>query len=309
MEFQIQMKPEPSKMARFNLLYLGVLFLLTSCGAGSVPQRPGDVIRLDNFESAHVTPRHVEVYLPQGYAPKEKTYPVIYMHDGQNVFNPKTSFKGIDWGVDETLDTLIYDGEVEAAIVVAVWNSKFRWNEYMPEDPMSAIDSLQGHPDAQRSLNDTTVFSNAYLRFLVEELKPYIDDHYAVRPEPEHTSIMGSSMGGLISLYALVKHPEVFGQAACVSTHWPAFDGLAVDYFAEKLPAPGKHRIYFDHGTETLDANYGPFQKRMDQVMAQRGYTKGQDWETQIYEGAAHDESSWNARVDVPLKFLLSSED
>ena len=297
------------KPALHYLLYLGIAFLLTACGAGSVPQRPGDVIRLDNFESEFISPRHVEVYLPQGYAPKEKTYPVVYMHDGQNVFNPKTSNTGIDWGVDERLDTLIHDGDVEPAIVVAVWCSDLRRNEYMPEDAMPTTDTLQNLPGYQEFFGDTTIFSNAYLRFLVEELKPYIDDHYAIRPEPEHTSIMGSSMGGLISLYALAKHPDIYGQAACLSTHWPAMDGIAIAYFAQVLPAAGKHRIYFDHGTETLDTEYGPYQKRMDQVMEQKGYAKGQNWETRVFQGAAHDEASWKARVETPLKFLLSTED
>lgn len=293
----------------FKLLPLlgGILpfLLLTSCNSALQPQRPGDVIRIDNFESAFVPKRHIEVYLPYRYAPKEKTYPVIYIHDGQNVFNPKTSFKGVDWGVDETLDTLIYEAKVEPVIVVAVWNSDFRRNEYMPEDPLPPYDSLGVDSTYREFFADTSVFSNNYLKFMVEELKPYIDDHYATRPEAENTSIMGSSMGGLISLYALCKYPEVFGKAACVSTHWPAFDGVTVDYFGKELPAPGKHKIYFDHGTETLDADYGPYQKRMDGQMEKRGYQKGKDWETKVFEGAAHDEASWKERVEVHLQFLL----
>lgn len=279
--------------------------LLASCSGGFTPLQQGEVIRLDNFESQYISPRHVEVYLPFDYHPKDETYPVIYLQDGQNVFNPKTSFTGIDWGVDEAMDTLIYQGKVPSAIVVAVWNSRYRRNEYMPEDPLPPYDSLKQLPEYREFFNDTSVFSNRYLAFFVEELMPYMDDHYALAGGPENTFLMGSSMGGLISAYALAKHPDLFGKAACLSTHWPAFDGICIDYFARNLPAAKDHAFYFDHGTETLDADYAPYQKRMDEALLQAGYVKGENFESRVFEGAAHNEEAWRARVKIPLQFLL----
>jgi predicted alpha/beta superfamily hydrolase len=113
-------------------------------------------------------------------------------------------------------------------------------------------------------------------------------------------------MGGLISLYALTEYPSVFGRAGCVSTHWPIGGSLLVDYFGNVLPRPGDHRIYFDYGTETIDADYEPYQLRMDALMQAAGYERGADWITQKFEGAEHSERAWRARVDVPLKFLLT---
>ena len=124
---------------------------------------------------------------------------------------------------------------------------------------------------------------------------------------------MGSSIGGLISLYAISNYPETFGGAACLSTHWPVdlkdrypiLGETLVDYFTKQLPNPENHRIYFDHGTEGLDRFYGKYQEKMDQAMLSVGYEKGENWESIIFEGADHNEKSWRARLDRPLQFLL----
>ena len=118
---------------------------------------------------------------------------------------------------------------------------------------------------------------------------------------------MGSSMGGLISAYALCEYPHVFGGAGCVSTHFPAGKGAVIDYLAKNLPKPGAHKLWFDYGTETLDALYEPYQRRMDAVMKAAGYTEGRDWITKKFPGAEHSEKSWRARVDQPLTFLLGA--
>ncbi|GAB6197395.1 hypothetical protein PAGU2595_027250 [Lysobacter xanthus] len=116
---------------------------------------------------------------------------------------------------------------------------------------------------------------------------------------------MGSSMGGLASLYAVAQRPDVFGGAGAVSTHWPAGDGIAIDWFATHLPKAGLHRLWFDHGTRTLDAAYAPFQQRMDAAMPALGYRRGRDWTSRVFEGAEHNEAAWKARVDRALVFLL----
>jgi pimeloyl-ACP methyl ester carboxylesterase len=164
--------------------------------------------------------------------------------------------------------------------------------------------------------------SDRYLDFLATELKPRVDREFRTLPGREHTFISGSSMGALISLYAVARHPDVFGGAAAVSMHWPLFGSWPVTprpadeqaavtetwagWLRERLPAPGLNKIYFDHGTATLDQLYAPYQAEMDKVMAERGYRPGCDWVTRRFEGAEHDEPAWRARLHVPLTFLLA---
>jgi enterochelin esterase-like enzyme len=164
----------------------------------------------------------------------------------------------------------------------------------------------------QQVLFDGEVDSDAYLKFVVEELKPYIDSHFSVYTGPENTAVMGSSMGGLISMYAISEYPQVFGAAACISTHWPGIftvDNNPIpqaffDYMRTALPDPATHRMYFDHGTATLDALYPSLQVRADAVMRQRGYTDAR-WRTQVFPGTEHSEQAWAARLDIPLQFLF----
>lgn len=231
-------------------------------------------------------------------------YPVIYMQDGQNLFDPALSFIGVDWGMDEAMMRLIHEGRHSGAIIVGIWNSPLRLQEYMPQKPLSM---RPGQPILNRFIDQTggKPQSDGYLRFLVEELKPFIDAHYPALPDPAHTLIMGSSMGGLISLYALIEYPDVFGAAGCLSTHWPIGEEALVDALGAALPPPGRHRLYFDYGTETLDADYEPWQRRMDAWLRAAGYQEGQDWLTRKFEGAEHSERAWRERVHLPLAFLL----
>jgi len=262
----------------------------------------GTLDRHPDFPSRFVEPRHIEVWLPPGYDPAGDTqYPVVYMHDGQNLFDPPRSLSGADWGIDATLVRLVQADQTQAAIVVGVWCMEQRVLEYMPQKALSSPEAVQrfaqvfgGEP-----------WSDNYLRFLVQEVKPFVDERYRTLPARESTSVMGSSMGGLASLYALCEYPEVFAGAGCVSTHWPAGDGLVLDYLRRALPPPGTHRFYFDYGTETLDAEYEPYQVQADEVMRAAGYRQGHDWITRKFPGAEHSERSWRERVHLPLLFLL----
>ncbi|HEV8695641.1 MAG TPA: alpha/beta hydrolase-fold protein, partial [Lysobacter sp.] len=136
--------------------------------------------------------------------------------------------------------------------------------------------------------------------------KPFIDTHYRTKTKRADTFVMGSSMGGLISLYAAAEYPNVFGGVGAVSTHWPIGDGGVIDWLSTHLPNPRSHRIYYDFGTATLDAQYEPYQRRMDALMRANGYVEGRDWITRKVEGAEHNERAWRDRVDVPLVFLLA---
>jgi pimeloyl-ACP methyl ester carboxylesterase len=248
----------------------------------------------------------VDVWLPPGYEEgATRQYRVLYMHDGQNCFVPEDSAFGVAWEAQNVLARLMATGDVEPAIIVGIWNIEARrLIEYRPARPFLHLTEparakvtagMGGWPE-----------SDAYLAFIVQELKPFIDGHYRTLPGRDHTAIMGSSMGGLISLYALCEYPDVFGAAGCVSTHWPAVEGVIVPYLRDRLPDPATHRLYFDFGTETIDALYPPIQRQVDDIMRAAGYAPGENWITRGFPGAKHFEADWRERVHVPLRFLLA---
>ncbi|MCB9134197.1 MAG: alpha/beta hydrolase [Anaerolineales bacterium] len=258
-----------------------------------------------SFPSLFIDPRQVEVWLPPSYATQpDRHYPVLYMHDGQNVFNPETSTHKIPWGVDKVLTQLIAENQAREAIVVAAWcHPEKRRNEYMPT---KAFNTPRGAAIKARAFQVAgPTLSDEYLKFLVTELKPFIDTTYRALPGQPDTFVMGSSMGGLISLYAVCEYPEVFGGAGCVSTHWVAAEGICVDYMRAALPRAGQHKLYFDYGTMGTDAPYEPFQQEADAILREAGYQRGADWLTEKFPGADHNEAAWHARVHVPLAFLL----
>jgi predicted alpha/beta superfamily hydrolase len=294
-----------------SLAIATMVFAVTTPALAADPQPvtgpgvTGSVLRYAAMPSTHVAARNVDVWLPPGYGnDATQRYPVIYMHDGQNLFDPATSYGGVDWAVDEVMTELIADGKARPAIIVGIWNTPKRREEYMPRRPLDQKGvkfNVPGAPDVKAK----DILSDNYLAFLVEELKPFIDANYRTLPGRADTSVMGSSMGGLISQYAMSKYPDVFGGAGCVSTHWPAGDGIALEDFGAHLPDPASHKYWFDFGTQTLDASYEPYQLKADAMLRQAGYVEGQNWITRKFEGAEHSEKAWRLRVHQPFEFLL----
>lgn len=273
------------------------------------PRVTGYVEHLAPIDSQFVDRRYVDVWLPPGYfsaTTKARRYPVIYCHDGQNIFDPATSFIGVDWGVDETLTRLIAGNQIPEAIVVAVWNTPKRLSEYMPQKPFERVKESD-LPDMFKPARRQPL-GDAYLRYLVGELKPAIDARYRTLPGRESTSIIGSSMGGLISLYAICEYPEVFGGAACLSTAWTVAGGITARDLQKALPDPKTHRIYFDYGNETKEDNYEPLQLLVDSQMKAAGYQEGRNWVTKKFPGEEHSERAWQKRVHLPLQFLLKPD-
>jgi predicted alpha/beta superfamily hydrolase len=147
--------------------------------------------------------------------------------------------------------------------------------------------------------------SDKYLRFMVHELKPFVDRRYRTRTDRAATVVMGSSMGGLISLYAICEYPRVYGGAGCLSTHWPMAHEPLIRYLKERLPGPGQHRIYLDYGSEADHESYRYRQKRVERTLRARGYEPGTSLLSRYYPGDPHSETAWRTRVQVPLRFLL----
>ena len=297
---------------------------LASQDAGDIvvidDSKPGTLVHYPSFPSDLVEPRPVDVWLPDGYEESDSPYPVIYMHDGQFMFDRPTSpyastwertkgliYGGVFWNVDETMARLIAKKQIRPTIVVSVWNlpNVKRRTEYMPQKPVT--EEIGRLLVAESDITREAITSDNYLRFLVSELKPFIDKTYLTKPDADNTLIMGSSMGGMISAYAVSEYPEVFGAAACLSTHWVLGEGAAVKWYKNNWPTAGNHRLYFDYGTKSIDADYEPFQKMMDAVMRQKGYRENEDWVTRRFEGASHRPKAWRERLHIPLIFLLGT--
>ncbi|UJH91373.1 hypothetical protein LZ575_00850 [Antarcticibacterium sp. 1MA-6-2] len=180
------------------------------------------IIQHKNFESRYVDNRTVDVWIPPRFTfDKVQKYKVLYVHDGQNIFNDRSQNNSKQWGIGQTLENLISEGKVAPTIVVAIHNNGFkRFIEYMPEVPKEYTSTPQARAILKANFGVTELQSNNYLKFIVEELIPFIKTTYPISNEKKDTVIMGSSMGGLISLYAISKYPAIFGAAGCISTHW-----------------------------------------------------------------------------------------
>jgi predicted alpha/beta superfamily hydrolase len=215
-----------------------------------------------------------------------------------------------NWNVDVIIPRMIREEKMRSAIVVAPWmlpKDNRRRNEYMPQKPITREVGRLLEAD-KSDIQYERLNSDNYLKFLVEELKPFIDKTYKTNPEKDNTFIMGSSMGGMISAYAISEYPDVFGGAACMSTHWSDANGAVVQWYQNNWPEAGSNRLYFDYGTESYDAAYEPYQQLMDETMRSKGYTEGRDWVTRKFHGASHRPSAWRDRLHIPLEFLLGTD-
>jgi len=279
----------------------------------------GKLITIDSFTSAWVEARAIFIWLPPGYD-VAKRYAVLYMHDGQMLFDSTLSWNGQEWKVDENISSLLREGSIMDIIVVGIPNhGLYRNAEYFPQAILDNMPNQLRESILHEWLTDKAKAED-YLKFITSELKPYVDQHYSTYPDREHTFIMGASMGGLISIYGLCQYPEIFRGAGCLSTHWPLLNPVPADqemynsvppyffqYLIETLPDPANHLVYFDHGTETLDALYAPFQNAVDEIMKNHGYGE-RNWMSRVYEGEDHSERSWAKRLQIPLKFLLGTQ-
>jgi predicted alpha/beta superfamily hydrolase len=279
----------------------------------------GRLDHIENFSSAFIENMTIDIWLPESYDGRKK-FSVLYMHDGQMLFDSTTTWNGQSWNVDDVITNLLQKIKIKNVIVVGIWNTgETRHPSYFPQKPYDYLTSAEKDTVTQqlkkagRLNNNFQPTSDNYLNFLVKELKPMIDKTYTVHTNRKNTFVAGSSMGGLISLYAICEYPEVFGGAACLSTHWPGTFTMQnnpipqafLRYLQSNLPDPKKHKLYFDCGDQGLDALYPPVQNKVDDLMQSKGYTT-KNWVTHYFNGKDHSEKAWNERLDIPLLFLLS---
>ena len=226
-----------------------VLFLMFAATA-QVQVTSGKVQRFENFKSKLIDARNIDVWLPDGYSEKEK-YAVLYMHDGQALYDTQSTWNKQAWEIDEVAGKLIAEGKAQKFIVVGICNNGAkRHPEYFPQKPFENLTQIQRDTvtaqlqKAGRTKDIFKPYSDLYLQFLVTEVKPFIDKTFSTKKDQKNTFVAGSSMGGLISMYAICEYPKVFGGAACLSTHWPGtfssdnnpIPNACVAYLKEKLP-------------------------------------------------------------------------
>lgn len=314
-------------MPQLLSLFLGALL----CASNALAQTPdaaplphpefGKIQRITSMPSQFVEARHVDVWLPDNFETQKangQRFQVLYMHDGQMLFDPHATWNKQAWHVDRAVTQLMANKQLAPTLVVGIWNNgKYRHSDYFPQKflpylqaefrDMLIAKALEGKPR-----------SDAYLKFVTQELKPYIDAHYPTLTDPAHTAIMGSSMGGLISIYALSEYPNIFGSAAGLSTHWMGTFApnmhiplAAYNYLQQHLPDAQGHKIYQDHGTTELDANYAIYQVFVNQILRDKGYQEtstAPNFMTKVYEGTGHNELAWAQRLTEPLQFLFPNK-
>lgn len=282
----------------------------------------GSITRLAVWSDNLMGEVTVDVWTPAQYdGGSDKKYPVVYAHDGQNLFDATYSFAGVPWAMDMACAQLASDPDFVMPIIVGINNrgaEGLRPSDYFPE---KALDYIDG---------DTFIFDtccdifngNEHAAFVVYELKPLIDSLYRTDPSRTSTFAIGSSMGALAACYLLCEYPEVFGAAACMSTHWigslslnpdytikddKACANAILQYLRDNTPTDGMHRLYLDQGTEGWDAGYLGYETEARKIVGEKGYTDENGLlSTYDAEGAGHNEWFWQQRVDRPLRFLLS---
>ena len=237
--------------------------------------------------------RRVWLYLPPDYATSgDKRYPVLYMHDGQNVFDDATSYVG-EWGVDETLDSLHAAGELSLIVVAVDHGGEHRFDEYNPWT----------HPQHGGGQGDE------YAAFLVETLKPYIDAHYRTMTDRLNTGIAGSSMGGLISFYAMLEYPQIFGRAGVFSPAFWTAKPAAFDWAATRSPARPDPRMFMvsgglEDGAPTV-GQYELDQIAMADTLLSAGWVDGSELAAHVSADGQHSEWFWRREFPAAVQWLF----
>lgn len=303
-----------------NLILSFVLFsILSSCLSTPKPPFVESTLSVSTGKLWHVeifSPElnetiKVDVWTPSDYNTIKK-YSVIYMHDGQNLFDASSTWNNQAWEMDSVMGYLLDENKIRSAIVVGIHSvDSTRIGDLMPERPVEMMP-----PGEARDFIDKMCRgqyrADEYLAFIVNTLKPVIDSHFSTFTDRKSTIIMGSSMGGLISIYGVAEYPNVFGSAVCMSTHWtgaigqnPDFPTAMKYYLMDKFPRNGDYLLYFDNGDCQYDSNYIPYFNDMNALFDFLGYHEGKRLKTALYQGHSHSEKSWSERVAIPLQFIL----
>jgi predicted alpha/beta superfamily hydrolase len=275
-----------SPMPEGNRLLSAIDDLALQCAAAG----PGRLEKIQQFPSKFLTKkRDVIVYLPGIYDKRpDMRFPVLYLEDGQNLFDPNTSFiHGMYWHIGETADRAIANAIVAPVIIVGIYNTDKRMNEYTP-----TRDKKLGGGRADK-----------YGRMLVTELKPFIEKKYRTLSGPQHTGLGGSSLGGLLTVYLGIKYQQFFGKLAVLSPSvW--WNQRAILDFVAQSRIKSRARIWLDVGTKE-DAHTVANVTALHDLLVRLGWRDGTDLHFQIFQGAQHNEDAWAQRVEPFLQYLF----
>ncbi len=294
------------------------IFLFTLLSYNALGQLKGDLERISSFPSEFIVDRRVDIWTPKG---AEGPFKVLLMHDGQMLFQSDSAWNGQEWGIDESLDSLYKLDQIGEVMVVAVWNVyRHRHRNYFPQKPFENLSQAEQdtllnikRPGQENLLFSAAPNSDDYLKFFFKELIPYIKDRYPIQKKELY--MLGSSMGGLISLYAAMEYPKELKGVACLSTHWPGIfvnDGNPIPdaflkYLEQNEKAAKKTKWYFDRGDATLDAMYPIHQDRVD-LLFKNWELDSDQFQSLVFPGAPHEETAWRKRIPQIVLYLLESE-
>lgn len=293
-----------------DLFILFIFIFVSLCAYGQeLEVSSGRIIRVENFPSFYIPPRNIDIWLPEHYS-QNKKYKVLYMHDGQKLFNTNQlqSFK--EWRIDETLDSLMNHSVIDDCIVVGIsMISSHREAEYFPEKALTYISSKH----RKRFISDqlpTGPSADAYLKFIIHELKPYIDKNFSVLTSPENTTMAGSEAAALISLYAICEYPEVFHSVACISPTWyintnERISKALLKYLKKHIPDPAVHRFYFSHDTSIPDHNRNKILKKLNQIFTKKKYP-AHNFQIIEKSNSPVTKNDLNNKIIEPVLFLLT---
>jgi len=262
---------------------------------------PGEVSRVD------FAGRIVDFWIPRG-----ATQHLLIAHDGQNVFDGKTStHRRSTWEMAQSAIRVCEHLGINPPAIIAIWHSG------SDADPMGRAKDLS----PQRFFQEDVVVNLAnvvktdlanlrgdqYLNLIFDQIVPEILSAYELEIPVANRAVIGASMGGLSTLYAGIQRPEQMRALLALSPHWPIGGNRLVERTVEELPKPGTHKVWMSRGTKSIDADYKPFQELADRLMKEKGYRIGQDFVTKVYEKTSHNESSWASYLDQVMKFWLSN--
>lgn len=300
-----------------RLLAALLALALASCATVPAQESSARMIEWTGLAAPGIPDERVTIWLPPGYDSKPaRRYPVLYMWDGQNLFDPAKTHYGKAWMVQDVLGAMAAAGSAEPHIVVGIWSPPGldRYRVYAAQKLRERVggavaadmDRMAGGPIA----------SDAMLAWTADVLKKRVDREFRTKAAARDTTIVGASMGGLMACYALIERPDVFGRAGCVSSHFaladpqlaaqhpPEIEKAWSDYLASRLGKSNGRRVWMDHGTTTLDACYGPWQIAVARDFTANGWVEGRDFTARVYEGAEHDENFWHQRMPEMLEWL-----
>jgi enterochelin esterase-like enzyme len=298
--------------------YLLILSVFLSQWATSQSMSTGHLERLHDLKTNKGYAVKTWVWTPEGYDPKVPCN-VIYMYDGQMLFDADSTWNHLEWTMDETVDHLMKQSIIGPTIVVGIsFSDSLRHSQYTPQKPFEQMDAAQQQqafiakrPSGNLYYLKPIVCSDDFLDFVVHQVKPHVDSHYTTLKDRAHTYVGGASMGGLMAMYSLLEYPEVFDSAFCLSTNWPlteqASDPGFMDawqkYVAGRLPHLTDHFIYMDYGGRGKDATYGTYQKSMDDFLRRQGFNQ---FETRSFPEHDHSEADWAKRIqEVLIRIFL----